>query len=313
MIIHHSENLKKYSLCIQKPLKYSDKFTFVPLRLQKDNNYLKCIFQTPLLFTPYGIQQTPNNKSIIDISFQNMENDKSQKVFYKNLKHIYDCVYHKYKYDYIVNDFLKNTDFNECLRLKLTSNTSLFNESKAPIEKIDKYTYGTFIIELEGVWLNDDNIWFQWNLLQGKIKTPTYLSEYSFIDDIASGSIQPNSIQPNSNQPNSNKYDKMLKMGVPREAVDRQKRLDGYNIPPPPPPPGAPPMPPGAPPNNNTNDIPKINASDLRNVVLKKGKHISKNPKNPKNPKKKIKNNNNFEPPTKEELQTTLSRLRPTK
>jgi len=297
MIIHHSENLKKYSLCIQKPLKYSDKFTFVPLRLQKDNNYLKCIFQTPLLFTPYGIQQTPNNKSIIDISFQNMENDKSQKVFYKNLKHIYDCVYHKYKYDYIVNDFLKNTDFNECLRLKLTSNTLLYNESKAPIEKIDKYTYGTFIIELEGVWLNDDNIWFQWNLLQGKIKTPTYLSEYSFIDE---------NKDENKDKRLPNKYDKMLKMGVPREAVDRQKRLDGYNIPPPPPPPlpPFPPMHPGAPPNNNTNDIPKINASDLRNVVLKKGKHI---------PKKKIKNNNNFEPPTKEELQTTLSRLRPTK
>jgi hypothetical protein len=301
MIIHHSENLKKYSLCIQKPLKYSDKFTFVPLRLQKDNNYLKCIFQTPLLFTPYGIQQTPNNKSIIDISFQNMENDKSQKVFYKNLKHIYDCVYHKYKYDYIVNDFLKNTDFNECLRLKLTSNTLLYNESKAPIEKIDKYTYGTFIIELEGVWLNDDNIWFQWNLLQGKIKTPTYLSEYSFIDE---------NKDENKDKRLPNKYDKMLKMGVPREAVDRQKRLDGYNIPPPPPFPPFPPLPPfppmhpGAPPNNNTNDIPKINASDLRNVVLKKGKHI---------PKKKIKNNNNFEPPTKEELQTTLSRLRPTK
>ena len=104
MIIHHSENLKSYHLCIQKQLKYSDKFTFIPLRFQKDKILNKCIFQTPLLFTPYGIQQTPNNKSIIDISFQNMENDKSQKVFYKNLKHIYDRVYHKYKYDYIVID-----------------------------------------------------------------------------------------------------------------------------------------------------------------------------------------------------------------
>ena len=149
--------------------------------------------------------------------------------------------------------------------------------------------------------MNDDNIWFQWNLLQGKIKTPTYLSEYSFIDE---------NKDENKDKRLPNKYDKMLKMGVPREAGDRQKRLDGYNIPPPPPPPPPsfpppfPPMHPGAPPNNNTTNIPKINASDLRNVVLKKGKHI---------PKKKIKNNNNFEPPTKEELQTTLSRLRPTK
>ena len=44
MIIHHSENIKSYDLFIQKPLKYSDKFTFIPLRLKKDKDYLKCIF-----------------------------------------------------------------------------------------------------------------------------------------------------------------------------------------------------------------------------------------------------------------------------
>ena len=316
MIIHHSENLKKYNLCIHKPLKYSDKFTFVPLRLQKDNHYHKCIFQTPLLFTPYGIQQTPNNKSIIDISFQNMENDKSQKVFYKNLKHIYDRVYHKYKYDYIVNDFLKNTDFNECIRLKLTDNTSLYNESRDKIEKIDKYTYGNFIIELEGVWLNEDNIWFQWNLLQGKMKTPTHLSEYSFIDDIddtkeTRDRDKDKDKDRDKDKDKPDKYDKMLKMGVPKEAVDRQKRLDGFfkcNVPPPLPPP---PPPPGCLPynntntNTNTNTIPKINASDLQSIVLKKGKPIHKTPikKDP----------NQFEPPTLEELQTTLSRLRKTR
>ena len=307
MIIHHTENLKKYNLCIHKPLKYSDKFTFVPLRFQKDNHYHKCIFQTPLLFTPYGIQQTPNNKSIIDISFQNMENDKSQKSFYKNLKHIYDCVYRKYKYDYIVNDFLKNTDFNECIRLKLTDNTSLYNESRDKIEKIDKYTYGTFIIELEGVWLNEDNIWFQWTLLQGKIKTPTHLSEYSFIDD--GDSVEVPKTDTADTTVINDKYSKMLKMGVPKEAVDRQKRLDGFfkcNAPPPPPPPM--PMPPGMTNNNtntNTNTIPKINASDLQSIVLKKGKPIHKTPikKDP----------NQFEPPTLEELQTTLSRLRKTR
>ena len=299
MIIHHSENIKSYHLFIQKPLKYSDKFTFIPLRLKKEKEFIKCILQTPLLFTPYGICKTQSDKNIIDISFQNIENDKSQRLFHKNLKYIYDTVYEKYKYDYIVNDFLKRTDFNDCLRLKINDNTTIFDESKNIIEKIENYSYGNFIIELEGLWLNEDNIWFQWNLLQAKIKLQTHLTEYSFIDEIIDHKID-------------DKYDKMLKMGVPKAAVERQRLLDGKGnskgipangIPKPPPPP-----PPGMLPersNNTIKTVPKINASDLRNVVLKKGKPIDKKPikKDP----------NHFEPPTLEELQTTLSRLRKTR
>ena len=298
MIIHHSENIKSYHLFIQKPLKYSDKFTFIPLRLKKEKEFIKCILQTPLLFTPYGICKTQSDKNIIDISFQNIENDKSQRLFHKNLKYIYDTVYEKYKYDYIVNDFLKSTDFNDCLRLKMNSNTKIFDESKNIIEKIENYSYGNFIIELEGLWLNEDNIWFQWNLLQAKIKLPTHLTEYSFIDEIV------------EHKKRDDKYDKMLKMGVPKEAVDRQKLLD--NKIPKPPPNGIPKPPPPPPPGmlsgrstTTTTNIHKINASDLRNVVLKKSKPIEKKPikKDP----------NHFEPPTLEELQTTLSRLRKTK
>lgn len=298
MIIHHSENIKSYHLFVQKPLKYSDKFTFIPLRFKKEKEYLKCILQTPLLFTPYGICKTQNNKNIIDISFQNIDNDKSQRVFHKNLKYIYDTVYEKYKYDYIVNDFLKRTDFNDILRLKINDNTTkLFDESKNIIDKIENYSYGNFIIELEGLWLNEDNIWFQWNLLQAKIKLPTHLTEYSFIDEIIVHKID-------------DKYDKMLKMGVPKAAVDRQRLLDGKGnsnkgipvkgIPKPPP------LPPGIlPERSNNTTVPKIKASDLKNVVLKKGKKIDKKPikKDP----------NHFEPPTLEELQTTLSRLRKTR
>lgn len=296
MIIHHSENIKSYHLFIQKPLKYSDNFTFIPLRFKKDKNFIKCILQTPLLFTPYGICKTQNNKNIIDISFQNIDNDKSQHVFHKNLKYIYDTVYEKYKYDYIVNDFLKKTDFNDCLRLKINDTTKLFDESKNNIEKIDNYSYGNFIIELDGLWINEDNIWFQWNLLQAKIRLPTHLTEYSFVDEIIIHKID-------------DKYDKMLKMGVPKAAVERQRLLDGNGtskgistkgIPKPPPPP-----PPGMLPERSTTTAPKINASDLKSVVLKKGKKIDKKPI------KKVPNH--FEPPTLEELQTTLSRLRKTR
>jgi hypothetical protein len=298
MIIHHSENIDKYHLCINKPLKYSDKFTFIPIKLQRDNNYLKCIFQTPLLFTPFGTQVLMNGKKVIDLSFHNKENDKSQLNFLKTLNHIYRCVNHKYKNSYKVNEFFKVTDFNECIRLKLNDTTSFYDENKNKIKKIDQFTYGLFIIELEGIWLNENNLWFQWKLLQARVKSPTYLCEYSFIDEIKCD------YKPEK----PDKYDKMLKLGVPVGAVNIQKILDGkIPAPPPPPPPPPPPMSGGEISLNPTvkGYVPKISASDLRSVVLKK-RHVD-------DKKIVLKEQGSFEPPTLEELQTTLSRLRKTR
>ena len=91
MIIHHKEDFSEYDICILKSLKYSDTFTFIPIQLNKKetNKFQKCIFQTPLLFSPFGIQTTKNNKRIIDVSFQNKGNDNSLKQFGKTLSFIY--------------------------------------------------------------------------------------------------------------------------------------------------------------------------------------------------------------------------------
>ena len=70
MIIHHKEDFKQYKIFLCKSLKYSESFTFVPIMVRKEK-FNKCIFQTPLLFTPFGIQETTNHKKIIDLSFQN--------------------------------------------------------------------------------------------------------------------------------------------------------------------------------------------------------------------------------------------------
>ena len=90
-------------------------------------------------------------------------------------------------------------------------------------------------------------------------------------------------------------YEKMIQMGVPKEAVQRQKILDG-KIPHPPPIPGI------IQSTRKFDTVAKIKATDLQSVVLKKGK---------KTIHKKLKQEiNNFEPPTVEELQTTLSKLK---
>ena len=47
MILHHQEISKPIQLGIKKAFKYSDDFTFVPLRIQKENKYISLIVQTP--------------------------------------------------------------------------------------------------------------------------------------------------------------------------------------------------------------------------------------------------------------------------
>jgi hypothetical protein len=291
MIIHHKEDFTQYQVTLLRPLKYSESFTFIPIKLF-NGRYHKCILQTPLLFTPFGIQELPNRKKVMDISFINTSNDKSQHEFLRNLQGIYNSINRNYKSRHACNKFIKKTDYGECIRLKLSDKTSIFDESKNIVDEITRYTYGTFIIHLEGMWLNKGEIWFQWSLLQARMKIPFYLQKYSFIDDIS----EKNSIDEVVN----NKYDRMLKLGVPQAAVDQQRRLDSVSIskgmPPPPPPPPPPQQ------RHTPKSVPrKINPSDLKSVVLKKNTQRKMN--------NKVKPEG-FEPPTKEELQTTLSRLK---
>jgi hypothetical protein len=283
MILNYNIDLSKYQLILCNPLKYSDNFTFIPIKIYNEGLY-KCIFQTPLLFTPFGIQKTQNDKNIIDLSFQNKKNDKSLCIFLNKLKSIYKTIYKKLNKKYKINSFIKETEYEECIRLKVCSSILIYDEYKNNLNEINKFAYGNFIIHLDGLWLTDNSIWFQWYLLQAKIKIPLYLKEYSFIDEIENKEKVKKEI---------NKYDKMIKMGVPKEAIERQKILDGL-IPVPPPPPLFSK-------SSIKKEIPKITSNDLKSVVLKKGKTIHK---------KINKTENNFEPPTLEELQSTLSKLK---
>ena len=300
MIIHHKEDFSQYSLNIHKELKYSDSFIFVPLSIVdiQSQQTRKCIFQTPLLFSPYGIQETQNHKKIIDLSFQNKENDNEIFEFLKKLKKIYKTIHRKYdEYDeYDVNSFLKDTQFDECMRLKIDSDMLIYDNHKNLLSEIDSFSYGYYLIHLHGLWISGKSVWFQWYLLQAKIFRPVHLAEYSFLDDITQLDVEPD-----------DKYKKMLKMGVPKEAVERQRLLDngiksaptnkGPKAPPPPPPlPGRP--------LSRGKDIPRVTAADLQSVQLKK------NTKHPNNTKQLQTDNDFFEPPTVEELQTTLSRLK---
>ena len=245
----YNQSIQSKDINIKKFLKYSDNYTLIPIKYK--NNDL--IIQTPKMYIPYGEKFVYNNndKKYVDISFQNIENDKNIELFYHNLDIIHSKI-NKVFDGYNVDDLIKIYNRNELLRLKINKGILIYDHNRNIIDKIIPNTYGYFIIHLHGLWVNknNNNIYYHWVLLQSKIDIPLYLTEYSFIDDTpqiskGKGMGKGKSIPP---PPPSlilpkplTKYDRMIKMGVPIHAVQNKIQNDK-----------------------------KINAADLQSITLKK-------------------------------------------
>ena len=215
---------------IKKKLKYSEHCTLIPIKYNNDD----LIIQTPKMYIPFGEKFVYNNKNkkYVDISFLNIENDNNIKIFYNNLNIIFDKINNFYKYD--VDDIIKKYNKNDLLRLKITKKILIYNQKRENIDKIINNTYGSFIIHLYGLWLMNDTLYFHWELLQCKLDIPIYLSEYSFIDDVkpifnkGKGKGKGKCVPPPPPPPLKieSKYDKMIKMGIPKDAVLQKMRLE---------------------------------------------------------------------------------------
>ena len=243
----YNQPINSKDINIKKFLKYSDNYTLIPIKYL--NNDL--LIQTPKMYIPFG-EKTLYDKKYLDLSFQNIMNDKNIELFYHNLLIIHGKVL-KLFHEYNVDDLIKTYNNTNLLRLKITRDILNYDHNQNIIDKIINNTYGHFIIHLKGLWLNNQgNIYYYWELLQSKIDVPLYLSEYSFIDDFPKGkgkgykgkgkSIPPPPPPPQLIQPKPlTKYDKMIKMGVPTNAVENKKKIDS-----------------------------KIRAEDLQSITLKK-------------------------------------------
>lgn len=315
MIIHYKEDISDYHLEFQRELQYTSEYSFIPLKIKADNDkaseYDTHLFQTPLLFSPYGIQTQDNKKRTIDLSFMNKSNDANLAHFLKSLQTIYKIVHKKYNKKYRVNTFLKDTIFNECLRIKVNRELMIYDQNKNHLSDISSFSYGWFLINLHGLWRSDKELWFQWYLVQAKIVEPLRVQEYLFLDDDEHLKYE------DEKDPINDKYSKMLKMGVPQEAIDLQRTIDLQNravapkqgIPAPPPPPFL---------SKRSNPITKssipkkITADDLKQVVLKKSDKTKE-----RDVKSTIRGSNDqmgfFEPPSLDVIQAMLQNLKPIK
>ena len=202
----------------KKELKYSNHFSFVGLTyLRKDI----CI-QTPKLYCLYGINEK-YDKNFIDLSFKNIENDKSVKNLKNNLEKIYNLIRSKYKKYKVVN-YIKNLN----LRLKVKGNMQIYDQKKNKIDKLLPNTYGNYIIYLQGFWIIENDIYFQWYVLQAKIDLPLFLEEYSFIDEIPKPPPLPKSFSKPPKPPplpNFKKSNSKIIIGK-RKQIIKEKELD---------------------------------------------------------------------------------------
>jgi len=185
------------------------------------------IIQTPLLYIPFGVQEY-NNRKTIDISFHNVKYSKQTEHFYNTINNIHNSVL---KYldikDKTVFGIKHSVGYPPLLKLNL-KNTSMWNSNREQLslENMSKNSFATSIINLEGVYINEKNIGFIWNVLQIRVKEEINLDTYAFVDEplISAPTVAPTSQK-------LDKYAKMLKMGISLQAVEQKKLLDGVKTP----------------------------------------------------------------------------------
>jgi len=213
MIYHYKDKLKDLSYTLKTPLKYSEDFTFIPIRIKNK----EFIVQTPKVFVPFGIQQNDKLKDYLMISFQNKENDHNNIEFLDNLNYIFTLIDDRFKCKYNVNHFLKRYKGDQVMNLKMDSSALIFDSTKQICEDIPIYSYASFIIHLAGIWISKDQVWLQWYNLQSRLENKISLSSYAFEGHIPIAPPLP---------PSKDKYKKMITMGIPSDAVNQQKLID---------------------------------------------------------------------------------------
>ena len=176
-MIHSCDKiLDSKNINYKRKLKYSEEFSFVGI------SYLKqdfCI-QTPKLYSKYGLN-TKYDKYFIDLSLQNICNDDNIKILLDDFNIIYDTIKNKYKNYNVINPIK-----NDSIRFKTKSDFKVYDSNRKLIESVLPNTYGNYIVYLQGIWLIQNDIYFQWYTLQAKIDMPLNLEEYAFLDDIKS-------------------------------------------------------------------------------------------------------------------------------
>lgn len=188
------------------------------------------IIQTPIIYIPFGLSMY-NNKTYLDISFINIDNDKDMRLFKQTIIKINSCVTKKIKQKNktlkFTNSIKKSSNlYPDRFRLSIKDDILVFNENKQIIDfdYIQPKMYVKILIYPEGIWTNEESFGITWKVVQLKLYTKLILNTYSFIDEESS-----NKDNEYKDDPKYQKYFKMLKMGIPIDAIKHKMICDNLD------------------------------------------------------------------------------------
>lgn len=217
-------SINESKIKLKKKIQYLKKNIY-PVKY--NNSHL--IIQTPIIFLPWGL----NQYNSLDLSLQNdisTPQDKHQKLdlFTKMIRNIEN--HFKKMYIFRKCTFKSsvkiNVNFPDVLRVSCDlQNTLIFNEQKQIISKqfLKEKSFIMCILHIPYVWKTNTIYGVKWMISQIKVYTDMIYKpiEYSFIDSDTDVDYE--------NDPNYQKYFKMLKIGLPKEAVIHKMNLDNVD------------------------------------------------------------------------------------
>jgi hypothetical protein len=294
-IITDYDSVKSKEFTLEKTNNYSDHYKIFKIKYENNNFYL----QTPYIinrYSPSNYESKINLDLPIDFSNVTDESIDDISILYKLFQRIHRTIKSRFKdlkisedkYKYS-NSIKKNKKNEKCPFLKTKIHSvedkiflKVFKSDKT-LSKNQEIKPGKvirFILHLESIWVYKKSYGINWYIVQAEIKLPDIFHSYMF-DNYESNDII-------SQHVDYNKFFKMVKMGVPKEAVKNKMDMEGLDgeiiflepttlskialkknremlnrsIPPPPPPPIS----------LNMRTINKINSNDLISIKLKKVK-----------------------------------------
>jgi hypothetical protein len=218
----------------------------IPLKYRKCQNL---VIQTPLMGVPFNIN-IYKGKYYLSLSFHNYDIDEEMKLFYDKItlinKKINSYLFKKCnkQNNFCFDDSIKtNIDYPPLIRVNIPDYDKLlvFDEYKNQIgvNKVNKKTQCYAIIHLSHIWNHNIDYGISWKLLQLRMVVDQVitLSTYSFIENTKITSeinTKTNKTEIKEedkikNNPKFMKYFRMLKFGVPKEAIKNKLQLDGID------------------------------------------------------------------------------------
>ena len=193
--------------------------------------------QTPTLYNPFDISRYDS----LDILINSIEDNLGFLDIIKYISSLAEKMANSYDLQYINSIKYNNHSPDRRLRLNISKSCGVFDKDKKKIDisHLKGKTMAKYIISPAYIWMNyvSKTYGIYWEVIQVKVMKKNY-DIYMFLDDdevTSTGAPPPPPPPPplphlpilNSFLPD--KYNKMIKMGIPREAIENKMILDGID------------------------------------------------------------------------------------